>query len=238
MNKYIHYGLLMLSASISAVLYASTQLQAQNGVIQLKSATELSSCLTSGKIVVLLFSSLTCGPCQAFHPIYQQLAQENTDVLFLEAVYGKTGGSDQLLNKYGIRAFPSFVIFDANGNKINNMITGANDNTKSKILGEIAVLRSGTSKPIAQEPVASQVQPQAGPIKSVSIPVQHMSTQPMAAQNIAVKQVPMQKPVSMQKPVMQRKPVACAPTQPMLGKKRTQKQKRTRRPRQQVRVRQ
>lgn len=252
MNTSIKYGIfLLLTASISTVsLCAQGQanLVQAGGVIKLKSAGEFEQYLGKGKIIVVLFSSLTCGPCKSFHPIYEQIARENSDVLFLEVIYGQTSGSDNLcqtsgsdnlLNKYSIRAFPSFVFFNAQGNKI-NLITGANENTKNKILGEIAGLKSGT--PQAQQPVASaaQVQPK------VVAPAQPMpAPTPVQKQAAPVQKMPMQSQpqVPGQKPRVTLPKVSCPMTQeaPMIQpesfrKKASRKKQEARRPRQRSRV--
>lgn len=234
MNKNLLLGIFLslITYSCNTVLYAQENQPASQGkVIQLKTAAELDSYFSKGMYTIVLFSSLTCGPCKSFHPIYQELAAGNPDVLFLEVVYGQTAGSDQLLNKYGVRAFPTFLFFDNKGNKTNSL-TGANENTKNKIIGEIANLKAGTSR---QSTVVSEVVKPQGARQQ-----QQATPQPMPMKQVGTGK----QPVKVQQPMARPQTAACAVQQPKMTqqpvaspRKRSQ-QRNPRRPRQRGRVQQ
>ncbi len=135
---------------------------AGSSIIKIKTAAELDNYVGKGKVTVVFFSSLTCNPCKMFHPSYEQLAQENPDVTFVEVTYGVVSGCDLLLNKYNIRGFPGFVFFDKDGNKTDSF-SGAGERTKDKIQLAIMKAKSGTvsAQPAVSAPQPAAQQPQA-----------------------------------------------------------------------------
>ena len=114
--------------------------------INIKVASEFDSHIGKGKPALAYFNSLTCGPCKAFHPTFEQLALEHPDVLFIEVTSGVVQSIDQLFSKYSIRGFPTFVFFDSNGVKIDSF-SGANGDTKIKIEKQLKLLKTGMAKP-------------------------------------------------------------------------------------------
>jgi thiol-disulfide isomerase/thioredoxin len=179
----------------SAIMMCALNSSVEATLIHVKSATELQTELDKGNYVVVYFSSQTCGPCKAFNPIFEEIARQFPDVIFIKVVYGLVQGCEVLLNKYGIRSFPTFVFFDKDGKKTNSF-SGANDNTKGKIIGEIAKLKAGVStqqtvvstpvKPGSQDAYPSQQQPEQ-PVMAqnqvkITYPEATMADQPMQRQ--------------------------------------------------------
>ncbi len=159
-------SLFILHGMLNALENGSKTLLQQGGgaIIKIKSGAELDKYIGTGKIVVLYFSSVTCGPCKAFHPILEQLAQENPGVLFIEVCAGVVHDCQNLVNRYAVRGYPGFVFHDAQGNKIDSF-SGNNENTKGKIEAVIAKIKTGMAKPMG---ASSPVQPiaQSQPIAS------------------------------------------------------------------------
>lgn len=55
---------------------------------------------------VILFSAQWCGPCKAFHPIFDQVASERNDITF----HSEDVDSSPLADKYKIESMPTVVI--------------------------------------------------------------------------------------------------------------------------------
>jgi thioredoxin 1 len=62
-------------------------------------------------IVLLDFWAAWCGPCRTFGPIYEQVSERHTDVVF-----GKidTEAEQQLAAQFGIRSIPTLAILRDN----------------------------------------------------------------------------------------------------------------------------
>lgn len=171
------FALSMITVSCAAFLMGQAAMPTAKGnVIKIKTIEELTTLLAKGDFVVVYFGSLSCGPCKTFYPIYEELARENPDVIFIEVTYGVVPNCELLLNKYAIRAFPTFIFFDKEGNKTNSF-SGGSERTKGKIEQEIALLKTGKSK---QSMVVSEVQPKGTrppqPQQQSAQPNQPMST--------------------------------------------------------------
>jgi len=49
-----------------------------------------------------------CGPCKAFAPVYEQVAEANPDIAFAKI---DTDNEQQLASAFGIRSIPTLMIF-------------------------------------------------------------------------------------------------------------------------------
>ncbi|CAM9546982.1 unnamed protein product [Ascophyllum nodosum] len=74
-----------------------------------------------GKLVVVDFTATWCGPCKMVAPMYEQLASQHPDVLFLKVV---EGSNKELLVELSIKAFPTFRFY-LDGNQVDET-RGAN----------------------------------------------------------------------------------------------------------------
>lgn len=216
--------LVLLCALVTSFTLARLDAAQEGTIIKIKTAEELNNYIGKGKFVVLYFGSLTCGPCKTFHPIYEELARENSDVVFLEVTYGVVPNCEFLLNKYAVRAFPTFIFFDKEGKKTNSF-SGGSERTKGKIEQEIALLKTGKSK---QTMVVSEVQPQGA--RPPQQPSQQQVQQPSAQQapqmtqpqqNAACATQPQAQPMQKMQPARSARPTPSP------------KRKQVRRPRQQ-----
>lgn len=66
-----------------------------------------------------------CGPCQTIQPVFERLADEYRNQLIFGRVDVDT--SPQLNDMLNIRALPTFLAIDSQGNIVSR-ITGANEN--------------------------------------------------------------------------------------------------------------
>ncbi len=64
--------------------------------------------VTGNEIVLVDFWAEWCGPCRMFAPIFEKLAEQNTDIVF-----GKIDTEDQqeLAGEFQIRSIPTLMIF-------------------------------------------------------------------------------------------------------------------------------
>lgn len=92
-----------------------------------------------GNYIVLVFSSITCGPCQAIKPILENFYRKYKEqvkmvtisgdpvYLWKEKPYGEVSWHEwndhncgaKIRRKYGIKLIPTFVIIDPSGTIIN-----------------------------------------------------------------------------------------------------------------------
>lgn len=73
------------------------------------------------KLVVVDFTATWCGPCQRIAPIFQKLADENPNVVFIKVDVDE---NEETAAAYGISAMPTFI-FIKNKEKLETM-EGAN----------------------------------------------------------------------------------------------------------------
>ena len=185
---------------LSSLSILQTTEAIQKGVVNLvKSIQDFDAYIKSGNYVVAYFGSPTCGPCKAFHDTYYAMPKEYPDVLFLEISYGSFAQSEQLLNRYGVRSFPTFVFFNKSGTKVGTPVTGMSDSTKGKIVAGIVEMK-GAGCPVGTQPQQSYpAQPSQQGAQPSRQPQQMPQQQPMRQQA-----QPMQRPVKqVQQPVVQ-----------------------------------
>lgn len=106
MKKFLLTSLFCLSA-----LTFVPQAQAQ--LIEVQSAAQLNSLISSGNVVIDFYAPW-CGPCKALAPIFSSLAQEYPDITFI-----KVDGDrhKNLRDQHGARSYPTLV-FLRNGSKV------------------------------------------------------------------------------------------------------------------------
>ena len=76
---------------------------------------------SADKLVVVALTATWCGPCQRIAPLFQQLADENQNVVFVKVDVDE---NEETAAAYGISAMPTFI-FIKNKQKLETM-QGAN----------------------------------------------------------------------------------------------------------------
>ncbi|KAE8966883.1 hypothetical protein PF005_g28679 [Phytophthora fragariae] len=82
-----------------------------------------------GKLVVVDFSAVWCGPCQHIKPVYHQLSGQYSDVVFLEVDEAQ---NRSLISTLGVRGFPTFHFY-VNQSKVDELVGADPNQLRAKI---------------------------------------------------------------------------------------------------------
>ncbi|POM57315.1 Thioredoxin, partial [Phytophthora palmivora] len=82
-----------------------------------------------GKLVVVDFSAVWCGPCQHIKPVYHQLSDQYHDVVFLEVDEAQ---NRSLIGALGVRGFPTFHFY-VNQSKVDELVGADPNQLRAKI---------------------------------------------------------------------------------------------------------
>lgn len=104
--------------------------------VQIQSTAQFSNLLSSSAIVVADFYADWCGPCKAIAPVYEQLSEQLSRPNKITFTKINTDKQVELVQAYGIRAMPTFMIFK-NARKIED-IQGANPQKLSAAVKKVA----------------------------------------------------------------------------------------------------
>ncbi|KAI6653718.1 Thioredoxin 1 [Oopsacas minuta] len=98
--------------------------EASEGIQHIGSQEELDKYLNESgdKLVVLMFYAHWCGPSLFIAPFYEELANENTDCVFLRL---NTNKASELADSLGVSQIPTFYFY-VKGAKLDQLI-GANE---------------------------------------------------------------------------------------------------------------
>jgi len=69
---------------------------------------DFKSAVEKGGILFIDWWAEWCGPCKAFAPVYEKVAEENPDITFAKV---DTDKEQQLAAAFGIRSIPTLMIF-------------------------------------------------------------------------------------------------------------------------------
>ena len=79
----------------------------------IKNNKEYLDSLSKTPTVVLKISTSTCGPCKMMSPVFEKIADENSDdsVSFVSIVADETVELSKLAQSLGITSVPAFIIY-------------------------------------------------------------------------------------------------------------------------------
>ena len=83
----------------------------------------------AGKLVILDFTASWCGPCQRIAPVFQKLAEEMPDVVFVKVDVDE---NEETAGACGIQAMPTFQYYK-NGAKVHEFSGASEDKIKEAI---------------------------------------------------------------------------------------------------------
>lgn len=106
-----------LLAFTTCSITARTNKKSQGTVREIKNVEAFNKILKEGKPVVAKFFAPWCGPCKHMKPIVEKVAKKQTNVNFV-AISSDDASVNELFRKYGVQAFPTFVLFNASGKQV------------------------------------------------------------------------------------------------------------------------
>ncbi|KAK8158947.1 putative thioredoxin [Phyllosticta citrichinensis] len=112
-------------------------------IVSIESPSQLSSLLSSSRIVVIDFYADWCGPCKAIAPVYEQLARSLSRPNVITFTKVNTDAQQQVAQSYNITAMPTFLILK-NGREVSR-IKGANGKDLSEAVKKLAAEAESTS---------------------------------------------------------------------------------------------
>lgn len=97
---------------------------------------QASSSFARGRLKVLEFSTSWCGPCKAFAPIFHHVAGSSkySSRCEFQSLDAEDPANVSLVQKYGIKGYPTTVFADANGVQVDRLEGGTNESGLSSKL--------------------------------------------------------------------------------------------------------
>lgn len=79
-------------------------------VVDAGSAEDIDKILSAADdtLVVVDYSTTWCGPCKSIAPVFEEMSERYTDVVFVKVMGDLTDDSKELMKREGIRAVPAF----------------------------------------------------------------------------------------------------------------------------------
>lgn len=80
-------------------------------VISAEGPEEMDEILATSEdsLVVVNYSTTWCGPCKMFNPVYEELSEKYSDVVFVKVIGDSpNNNASDLMRREGIRAVPAF----------------------------------------------------------------------------------------------------------------------------------
>ncbi|ORY49825.1 thioredoxin [Rhizoclosmatium globosum] len=90
-------------------------------VVEVKSFEEYTKLINGDKVVVVDWFATWCGPCKVISPVFAELSNEFTNVVFVKVDVDEV---PEAAEGAGIRAMPTFQFYQA-GKKVDEIV-GAN----------------------------------------------------------------------------------------------------------------
>ncbi len=105
------------SLLVSAIVLTTLTSFLASAMQEFKGSTEsFQKIIGQGKPVVVKFYLTNCPACKMYAAPFKMVADEFSNVIFL-AVNGSN--NQALQSKYGVSSYPTTIVFDTNGKKIN-----------------------------------------------------------------------------------------------------------------------
>lgn len=79
--------------------------------------------MLDGKVIFVDFTATWCGPCKAIGPVFQKLAAETVDAIFVKVDVDKNG---EVAQACGITSMPTFHCYKGGG-KVDELVGASPD---------------------------------------------------------------------------------------------------------------
>jgi len=125
--------------------YSSGDVMA-NTVIKDMTASELNELLSHKGVVLANFSTTWCGPCRAMAPTVERLAARfdgRADVVKIDG-----DRADELTSAYGVRGFPTFLLF-ADGQVVERIVGTTSETALAALIESQLAPARKDSQPLA-----------------------------------------------------------------------------------------
>ena len=117
-----------------------------NTVIKDMTASELNELLSHKGVVLANFSTTWCGPCRAMAPTVERLAARfdgRADVVKIDG-----DRADELTSAYGVRGFPTFLLF-ADGQVVERIVGTTSETALAALIESQLAPARKDSQPLA-----------------------------------------------------------------------------------------
>jgi thioredoxin 1 len=96
------------------VVPATNNVPVENNFFELTGATQFTGLMSSDKTVVVDFYAVWCEPCKVFGPIFEKVAAEYSDIIFVKVDVEKF---NTIASQKGITSMPTLAVYK-NGKQV------------------------------------------------------------------------------------------------------------------------
>jgi len=140
-----------------------------SATVNIASAAQFRTLLSTSNIVVTDFYADWCGPCKAIAPVYEQLSSKYSKPKAVTFTKVNVDNQQQIAQQYGVSAMPTFLIF--RGGSVVNTIRGADPRGLTAAVENAVKLSPAAAKPTFSTPGRTLGGPSARPRTSLNRPL-------------------------------------------------------------------
>ena len=127
-----------------AMLLCAQSLYSAGSIKQIDSVREFDELTKKGKPVVAKFYAPWCGACKMMVPAFEAVAEKFGDKALFVEVNGEVVSG--LMDRYSINAYPTTLIFDASGTKVEQQVGALSKEALTEHVEKVMVAPAKTAK--------------------------------------------------------------------------------------------